>query len=131
MSIYKIDLGNNNIYVGSTKNPLSLRRNSHKHALRHNNNKKLYNFMRDNDITDFELELVEAFEGDLKKREEYHRKKLNANLNSIRCYITEEERLSHKNKKITCSCGCVVRYDNITRHRKTSKHLNPGIYIEV
>lgn len=125
MSVYKIDLGNNNIYVGSTKNPLSMRKCGHIHSFTTGKNKKLYNFMREHGINEFNLDLLETVnDGTLKIREEHYRKTLNANLNSIRCYITEDERLHQKNKTITCTCGAVVRIDNINRHKKSNKHKN-------
>ena len=64
-------------------------------------------------------------------REEYWRSHFNAKLNTFRAYIPEEERKeqmkeqttkSHK-KKITCECGCMIRNDGLTEHKKTQKHL--------
>ena len=52
-------------------------------------------------------------------------------MNTFRAYIPEEERKeqmkeqttkSHK-KKITCECGCIIRNDGLTEHKKTQKHL--------
>lgn len=123
MSVYKIAFGDN-IYVGSTRNPLEVRKRGHKSCLANEKYKnKLYSFMRNSEIKDFKLELLETVsDGCLAVREEFYRKKLNANLNTFRCFITEEERLHSKNRKIKCCCGSIIRIDNINRHKKSSKH---------
>ena len=40
-------------------------------------------------------------------------------------YEKNKEKISEKNReKITCECGCVSFKHNLTKHRKTKKHLN-------
>ena len=34
-------------------------------------------------------------------------------------YADNKERLS---EKITCECGCIVRRDSMTKHKRTQKH---------
>ena len=124
MSVYKICFGNN-IYVGSTINSLKKRKYGHTRGLKNlNSTKKLYRYIIDNNINDFDLELIEKINDieQLKKREEYYRKLLNANLNTYRCYITHEERLTSKNRLYTCMCGSNVRFDNRNRHIRCAKH---------
>jgi len=86
-------------------------------------------------------------------REEYWKCHFNAKLNANRAYTTEEQDkeyhkgyyennkgkkleqfkeyreqnkvklLEQKQEQITCECGCIIRKDGLTKHRKTQKHL--------
>tara|TARA_R110001632_G_scaffold33911_1_gene86750 strand:- start:2259 stop:2903 length:645 start_codon:yes stop_codon:yes gene_type:complete len=39
-------------------------------------------------------------------------------------YETHKEDISEKNKeKVECECGCIITYGNLTKHKKTHKHL--------
>ena len=39
-------------------------------------------------------------------------------------FIKNKQRILNKKKqKITCECGCIVRYDGMLDHKKTQKHL--------
>ncbi len=74
--------------------------------------------------------------------EEEYRVDLKANMNSIRCYTTTEQRQEQRredNKKyreankdkikahvrevITCECGCEVTRSVLARHKKSQKHI--------
>ena len=84
------------VYVGSTK-AFRERKASHKKHCNNLRDTKLYNTIRDNKGWDNwrmviledcgEISFTEA-----RIKEEENRTKLNANLNSIRCYVTEEEK---------------------------------------
>ena len=40
-------------------------------------------------------------------------------------YEENKEKLAEKQKeKVTCECGCIVRYDKLGGHKKTKKHLD-------
>ena len=40
-------------------------------------------------------------------------------------YKQNKEKIAeYKKKKVTCECGCIVRYDVLQRHKKTKKHLD-------
>jgi hypothetical protein len=84
------------IYVGSTK-VFRQRKNRHKQNCNNGNTKKLYTTIRENGGWDnWRMVIIEEC-GQIsftqaRIREEENRMKLNANLNSIRCYSTEEEK---------------------------------------
>ena len=93
------------------------------------------------------------FKYELYDREDDYIKMYDNNLNQVRAYLTDEEhkeKINEKNKKyrennkeyflkyrennkekinekITCECGSIVRKKDITRHRKSLKHIS---YIE-
>jgi len=89
-----------------------------------------------------------------KQIEEDYRVELKASMNDIRCYLSEEQKRElakeyreanreyikewineyYKNneehikanasEKITCECGCQFRRAELSRHKKTQKHIN-------
>jgi hypothetical protein len=100
--IYKIEFYEN-LYVGSTINLI-------KRQSKHNSNYKigklnikLYETARENNIEKIECILLEEIEfddiGELRKKEEEYRVKLNANLNEKACFQSEEERKEYYEKK--------------------------------
>jgi len=160
--IYKICCDNlpDFVYVGSTK-AFWQRKAHHKHDCYNENrqsyNNKLYSTIRANGGWDnWRMVIIEDC-GEIsftqaRIKEEEHRMKLNANLNSHKCYITEEmvkendkkyyeinkekkieyqkeyrennkEAIEEKQgQKMTCECGGSFRIDNKARHEKTEKH---------
>ena len=75
----------------------------------------------------------EPFE--LRNRERYwieNNKCVNKNIpnntqkESIKKYSEQnKEKIAEYNKKkVTCDCGCIVRYDGLARHKKTKNHLD-------
>jgi hypothetical protein len=145
--IYKIccdDLPDYN-YVGSTKS-FRQRKNYHKEkSLIHNS--KLYVTIRENGGWDnWRMVILEEC-GEItytqaRIKEEEHRVKLNANMNSYKCYRTTEEKKEydkewkennkefvlnyHKEynkKKVTCDCGCIINKNHLKRHKESKKHL--------
>ena len=143
----------NGIYVGSTCD-FAQRKSKHKsdcyNEKRKPYNLKLYQNIREND-GEYTIEIYKLFPCDsveeLHIEEEEVRKFLNSNLNSNKCFITKEEKKEEKkeynkeykkdyNQKykeiisqksseiITCECGCKSTKTNISKHRKTKKHLN-------
>lgn len=91
------------IYVGSTKS-FRNRKSSHKKDYNKGDTKKLYTTIRENGGWDKwrmviledigEVSLTQA-----RIKEEEHRVNLNANLNSQRCFRTEEEKKYYENNK--------------------------------
>jgi len=231
--IYKIccdDLPNYN-YIGSTK-AFRRRKNHHKTTYNKGNTNKIYNTIRENGGWDnwrmvILEDLGEVSFTEARIKEEEYRVKLNANLNMIKCYRTEEEYLKQKKEyrennkeqikeqnkkyyqnnkehiseqtkeyreknkeqikeyyqknkehiaeqkkeyreqnkeqikeyyqknkealvkykkeyyennkehiseqnkeKITCECGCIIRKTELTRHKKTNKHLELMKHLE-
>jgi hypothetical protein len=100
--IYKIELNENNIYVGSTTQKLCRRQVNHNQSLKKRPHQKLYKSCIENNIKYIKCIWVADIEynsiAELRKIEEEYRKKLIANLNSYRCYITEEETKELKKK---------------------------------
>ena len=153
--MYKIvckDLAIKDMYVGSTTD-FRARKNNHKvdcHKIGGKNyNFNLYKFIRDNGgWVNWEMILIEKFPCDSKldcmKKERDIKEKLNANLNSNRAYVTNEENklrcANYYNKyqkysenivqrklngkiKIKCECGCVVSKSSVCSHKKSNKHV--------
>ncbi len=130
-TFYKIVCLDNSIdlcYVGSTCNFIK-RKNSHKNACcnknHHNYNYKLYTLIRENGGWDnFKFILISNNESKTKREaekiEENYRQELNANLNSKRCYITEDEKENYyfRNK------------EKILRHQKKYREANRDLIIQ-
>lgn len=96
-TIYSFVNETGDTYVGSTKN-LDKRIKKHVTSYCSNASYKLYNMIDDspngwNDITIDILETIEGTFTDARIVEEKWRSSLGANMNSIRCYITNDERL--------------------------------------
>jgi len=141
--IYKIEINENNIYVGSTTQKLCKRQVNHNHDLKKKSHRKLYKSCIENNITNIKCIWVADIEYDsnaeLRKIEEDYRKSLNGNLNSYRCYITKEDRKEYineyhkqnkekinekKNEKINCNkCDCLINKSSLKRHQKSIKCL--------
>ena len=150
--IYKIySQQTNKIYIGSTTKLLLQRFLRHKKDYRLYNNGK-FHFVTSFHILEYDdcnIELIEEVEFDDKKelirRERFHIENSNcvnkivpgrttkeyhqANKEKILEYNKEynkanKERISEQAKqKINCSCGSVVRKDNIKNHQRTKKHI--------
>jgi len=54
---------------------------------------------------------------------EENREKINENKRKY-YHGNREEINEKKNEKITCECGCIVARVNMSRHKKTTKHIN-------
>jgi hypothetical protein len=105
--IYKLvhneDYDNANIYIGSTTDFIT-RKNAHKKSCNNEkqkaHNDKKYQYIRDNGGWDrFNMIEVEKFPcndgNEARSREEYWRCHFNSQLNMIRSYLTEEEKLEY------------------------------------
>ena len=84
------------IYIGSTK-AFRQRKNDHKKTYNKGDTKKLYNTIRENGGWDnwrmvILEELGEVSFTEARIKEEEYRVKLNANMNSQKCYLTEEQK---------------------------------------
>jgi hypothetical protein len=147
--MYRITVGDY-IYVGSTKD-FRQRKNSHKFDYT-TKELKVYQMIREAGGWDkCEMTPIEEYEceGQLqaRMREEYWRREYNANMNTLRAYVTEEERIEQKkecNKKWSkqnykenketintvqngiyiCECGIQNTIRNKARHERTKKHLD-------
>ena len=163
--IYKIVCNDENIeylYVGSTTD-FTKRKYTHKCCCNNETNEEYnqnkYIQMRNNGGWDnFKMLEVEKYpcndNREAEAREEEIRVKLKANMNSYRCFVTEEQKKDSKNEyskeyretnkdkikeysetnkekvkeqrneKFVCPCGCIFNYGNKSRHFKSAKHKN-------
>jgi hypothetical protein len=174
--VHNEDYDNANIYIGSTTD--FRKRKSHHKGYSYNEKNKSYNnkkyqYIRENGGWDnwnmIEVEKYPCNDGnEARAREEYWRSHFNAQLNMVRAYRTDEEKVEYKKKyydqnkdklleqhkeyyeqnkdrsleykkkyrennrdkiskqssqQITCECGCIIRKDTLTKHKKTQKHL--------
>tara|TARA_R100000541_G_scaffold21774_3_gene31705 strand:- start:1019 stop:1600 length:582 start_codon:yes stop_codon:yes gene_type:complete len=133
----KTDTG---LYVGSTIDFKS-RCSVHKHNLDSGIIRLLYDNIRANDMS-YKIEILHMFPCDnvtaLRIEERRVADDLNANLNTNRPYVTDEERLEQKRlaniisnsihneinnkKRGVCECGVEMLSKSIYRHRKTDSH---------
>jgi len=144
-TIYKITI-NDYIYVGSTKKYIQ-RKNEHNRRCNNPNGEKynlfVYRTIRENGgWNNAIMSPVEIFECntiiEAHIKEEEWRVKLNANMNTIKCFVAEKEteykkkwyidnldKIKEKQKIIhTCECGDEGLLINLARHKKTKKHLD-------
>ena len=108
--VYKIEVGDE-LYIGSTEEKLCVRQGSHNRDLKKFPHRKLYKACIDNGINKIKCWWVAdiVFNSYAERRaiEETYRKKLNAELNSIKCYVSQEEKkedrkqyhIDHKEEK--------------------------------
>lgn len=116
------------VYVGKTKRNIEARFKEHLNYVEKGSNRKVYNFIRANGgSSNFKILLIESKEKlkpiEANKIEEQHRQNLNADLNSIKCYISPDDRKKWKQLKITCECNGTYRQDNKVHHLATKKHI--------
>ena len=130
-------------YVGSTTNMIK-RRSSHKRSCENENHKHhhryLYQLINQNGgWTNFKIVELETIENishrEANEIEENYRLKLQANMNTIPAYSSDEKKLDdnrkraninyliYKQNRVDCECGCNVIARNLDRHRTTPKHL--------
>ena len=135
MNIYKITNEDDQVYIGSTSQPIKKRFLTHKSAVKQNISKcSLKHFNMDT----AKLELVEQVSGskrDMLFREKYHIENTEC-VNVNRPIVTDEERKQKANEAraewianvglntYQCSCGSTIQIRETARHQKTSKHLN-------
>jgi hypothetical protein len=108
--VYKIEIGDE-LYIGSTEEKLCKRQGQHNYDLKRYPHRKLYKACIDNGIDNIKCwwvaDIVFNSFDERRAIEETYRKKLNAELNSIRCYRSQEEKkedkkqydLDHKEEK--------------------------------
>ena len=141
----------NYAYIGSTRS-LRHRKSQHKTNCNNENRKmyncKLYKTIRENGGWDnWRMVCIQQGEYENKRsaeiKEEELRLELNGNMNSQRCYITEEQKkeqlkeckkeyysenrekiLERCNKPFDCECGGKYTYASKARHLKSKKHQN-------
>jgi len=122
--VYKIEL-DNEIYVGSTEQKLCERQSNHNHDLKKFPNRKLYKTCIEQGIEKIKLIWVADIEfnstAEKRMKEEEYRKKLNAKLNSIRCYITEEEAEDNRKEYIKNNKEKITQYKK--EYRKNNKEI--------
>jgi len=95
--IYKIQLDNDNLYIGSTIN-ISRRLWEHKNKFNNGSERLLYKKIRELNC-DFKMEIIEQFnvfnnKEKLQKEQEYILS-LKPNLNEVKSYSTKEEKRLH------------------------------------
>ena len=107
--IYKIELPDGKIYIGSTIQTIPQRQASHNRDLKKKPHQKLYSECIKQNITRIKCIWVEDVtvnsNCELRAREEYFRKLLNCELNTVRCHRTVDDKIQqkkhyyHNNKK--------------------------------
>ena len=128
--IYKIEINENDIYVGSTSKKLCRRQSQHNYYLKNPNSnnydkkryphRKLYKKCIENNIdyikciwvADCEYNSIE----ELRMIEEKYRKELNGNLNMKKCYISKEDK--KENFKQYCKEYYEENKSKIDEHQK-------------
>ena len=137
--IYIITTGGEG-YVGSTNNFRS-RMSEHKSNIYNKNSKnynmKVYKKIRENN-GQYEINIYEdnlpLNKTELRIREEEVRVLLGATLNGCRAHTSQEQRrqdqryydaklIIRKSVPTKCECGSIVRYDTMSRHKKSDKHI--------
>ena len=114
--IYKIEINENDIYIGSTSETLCRRQSKHNYDKKRYSERKLYKSCIENNIdyikciwvADCEYNSIE----ELRMIEEDYRKKLNGNLNMVKCYQSEEDKKEYDKK---------YREENIDKIKKYLK----------
>lgn len=125
------------IYVGHTTN-FQKRYMQHKTNINRNKTMKLYRIIQENGgWNNFKIEAVECFECDNKKdaclRERKWIEDLNANLNSVKPYLYEDELNDYMikwrndnrekiNSRHKCECGGRFVWNHKSHHLKSLKH---------
>ncbi len=127
----------NGLYVGSTLD-LHNRKTKHKNSLKKNykgKGYKLYNNIRENNFN-YQIEPYKPFpcnnRRELEEEEQRIIDELKPNLNSKRAYRrTEEEwaayrkeyKRKYRQQTFTCECGCIIRKNDMARHKNCKKHF--------
>ena len=154
--IYKIvNCVDDKVYVGSTCRSLYDRLQKHKEKSK-KNDYKVYRHFDDIGWNNVKIELVENFKCDnkteLRIREQYWIEELNPELNTIRAYLSKEDKKAYndkyskqyrkenpekikkyllennekitkqKNEKFVCECGGKYSCSGKARHFKSKKH---------
>ena len=151
--IYKIEaLGTDEIYVGSTCSPLSVRMATHRanykkwKAGKHNKCKS-YDLFEKYGLENCKIRLIELYpctcKDELERREGECQKELlgkglvNKNIagrtkkewyddnkeHIKKYYETNKEKINeYRSQIVTCECGCEVTKRNLSKHKKSKKH---------
>jgi len=139
--IYKIELNENDIYIGSTTQTLCKRQSAHNSNLKNYPQRKLYKSCIENNVDYIKCIWVADVEynsnAELRMIEEKYRKELNCNLNMLKCYRSKEDKKENKkeyndkfyeknkdkiNEKIKCNkCDCMTIKKSLKRHQKSNK----------
>ena len=94
--IYKIELNENNIYIGSTTQKLCKRKSAHNINMLQYPHRRLYKSCIENNITKINCiwvaDVIFNSIAELRMIEEKYRKELNCNLNTKKCYSTDEDK---------------------------------------
>lgn len=124
------------IYVGSTID-FKRRKGSHEARVKEGRMTLLYqNILKNNGNYSIDIHKMYPCDSceELRKEEQRVSEELNANLNTYRCYISEEIKKqehaqylkkyfkTYNRPTAVCECGVMQRKDNLERHRKSKKH---------
>jgi len=165
------------LYIGSTQN-FHHRNIDHKTSCnnpncRRYNSKKYVTIRQNGGWNNWNMVIIDELKNvtkiESRQKEEEWRVKLNANLNSVKCYTSEEEKKyrmgelkkqyrednkeqltkyykgwAEKNKdiilkkdrersaiKVKCECGCEIRRDSLSKHKRSKKHIELMSSIEI
>ena len=129
--VYKIEVGDE-LYIGSTEEKLCVRQASHNRDLKKFPHRKLYKACIDNGIDNIKCWWVadivfNSFE-ERRAIEETYRKQLNAELNSIRCYRSQEEKKEDK-KQYNLDHKEEIKQYNLD-HKEEKQEYNKQYYID-
>jgi len=146
--IYKIQHNEDEtlLYVGSTTD-FTRRKSKHKSDCNNINGKsynyKVYQMIRDNGGWEaFNMIEIEKYpcndkrEAEKRENEIMMEMKCNMNMRKSHCgfdtrneyqqqYYNDNKGTMHeyRGEKITCECGCLIRRSDISKHRKSNKHI--------
>ena len=133
--IYKITNDfNNDIWIGTTCDTLIKKFSVHKAEAIRNVRKDciIQKNIREHGFDRFRIQLIEDFPCDdvyqLRQRQGYYIREMKA----INKYADDKDYYEQNKEKINqiaseiveCDCGCSIRRDNLSKHKKTKKHLN-------
>jgi len=128
--VYKIEIGDE-LYIGSTEDKLCVRQAKHNYDLKQFPHRKLYKACIDNGVDKIKCwwvaDIVFNSFDERRAIEETYRKELNAELNSLRCYVSLEEKkeyqkqyeLNHKEQRVEKDRRYYIKHrDTIKAKRK-------------
>ena len=125
--IYKIELPDGKIYIGSTIQTIPQRQASHNRDLKKRPHQKLYSECIKQNITRIKCIWVEDVtinsNCELRAREEYFRKLLNCELNTLRCHRTVEDIIQQNKqyREVNRDVQKQYRVDNADAIRENNK----------
>lgn len=121
-------------YVGSTIECLSSRKGKHKYDVKRRPASRMYKHLNQVGWDNVHIILIEEYPCEnieqLLARERYWIEQLKPSLNKCLPLRTQEEhntiaqqKNEYGSQRVKCECGCEVRRDGLSNHKKTKSHL--------